>query len=381
MNLGFDEDQELLRSTNRRFLEERHPITALRPQLEADSNFDRAIWREGAELGWGAMLIPEAFDGGSVTAQPLVDLVAIAEELGRVLYPGPFLETNVVADAIATAADENQCKAWLGPIARGECLATLCLTEDGSPDLRSIGIEAVTDGDNLRLDGVARFVAQAHETDLLLVACNTPGGGPALVLVPTSSEGVSLRVSTGIDLTRRVCEVSFRSVVVPAANVLGEPADVEGRLTRIFQLTTVLQAAQSVGASEQLFQMTLQHVKDRVQFGRTIGSFQAIKHRMADLWAELEGARAATWYAALAVADGQPDLDEAVAVAGSFVRENAAFLAGESLQLHGGVGFTWEYDVHLYLRRAQADKLLYGDPSWHREKLCQAVEIVAEGEA
>ena len=170
-------------------------------------------------------------------------------------------------------------------------------------------------------------------------------------------------------------------MVVPAANVLGEPADVEGRLTRIFQLTTVLQAAQSVGASEQLFQMTLQHVKDRVQFGRTIGSFQAIKHRMADLWAELEGARAATWYAALAVADGQPDLDEAVAVAGSFVRENAAFLAGESLQLHGGVGFTWEYDVHLYLRRAQADKLLYGDPSWHREKLCQAVEIVAEGEA
>ncbi|MCY4193849.1 MAG: acyl-CoA/acyl-ACP dehydrogenase [bacterium] len=376
MDFAYNDDQELLRQVTRRFLEERHPIASVRARLEAESTFDRGVWREGAQLGWVAPLVPERYGGGSVSDQPVVDLAAVAEELGRALYPGPFLTTNVVADAVAVFGDEQQRQEFLGAIARGDCVATWGAAVDGSADAAAIGVEASPAQSDLRLDGVARFAHDAHEADLLLVSCSAPSG-PTLALVPLPATGVSIRVLGGLDLTRRFCEIRFEGVHVPSQQVLGAVGAAGRAIERACCLATVLQAAEAVGAAERVFEITVQYAKDRRQFGRAIGGFQAIKHRLADLLIELEGARAASWYAALAVADDRPDRDEAVAVAGSAVRDAFAFIAGESVQIHGGIGFTWEHDAHLFMRRAKVDQLLFGDPEWHREQLCCLVEAEA----
>jgi alkylation response protein AidB-like acyl-CoA dehydrogenase len=378
MQFAFDEDQKLLRETTRRFLEERHSLAALRPILETDATLDRAVWRDGAQLGWMAMLVPPEYDGGSVTEQPIVDLVALAEELGRGLYPGPFLPANVIADALARSGSEAQRKDVLAPLARGELVAAWCASGDGTPG--AIAVTATPTASGLRLDGVARWVQDAHAADLLLVACGAPAGA-TLALVPLPAHGVAVRVLRGLDLTRRFCEVRFAGAEVPVSAIVGDVGAAAAALERMQNLASVVQAAECVGAAERVFELTVQHAKDRVQFGRPIGSFQAIKHRLADLLVELEGARAAAHYAALALADEMPDRDPAIATAGCTVREAASHICGEALQIHGGVGFTWEYDVHLFLRRAKADQLLYGDPAWHAERLCRLVEAGVPEEA
>lgn len=378
MEFGFNENEELLRESTRRFLEERHPLEALHPKLETDSTFDRDVWQAGAELGWTSMLVPEQYDGGSVSDQPLVNLVAIAEELGRGLYPGPVLATNVVADAIAHLGDERQRKEFLVPIAGGRSVAAWCLSGDGTPEAGSVEVEAKEHDGGLLLGGVSRFAHDAHEADLLLVACKAPSG-PTLALVALPDEAVVTRVQRGLDLTRRFCEVRFDEVEVPRHMILGAVGDATESIERSLRLATVLQSAEAVGASQRVFEASVQHAKDRVQFGRPIGSFQAIKHKLANLLIEIEGARAAAYFAALAVADDREDRDLAVAVAGASIRDMATLVAGESVQVHGGVGFTWEYDMHLFLRRAEVDRALLGDPAWHRERLCQLVEAgVAE---
>ena len=200
------------------------------------------------------------------------------------------------------------------------------------------------------------------------------GAGVANLLVPRPSEGLSERLLTGLDLTRRFAEVRFDGVRVPrTAELNGGWSVVERGLS----VATVLQAAESVGAADALFASTVDYLKKRVQFGRTIGSFQAIKHRVADLLIELEGMRAAAHYAALALGDGLPDADEAVATVGAYVDDAFAHLCGEALQLHGGIGFTWEHNVHLFVRRAKVNQVLYGDGAWHRERLTRLVETVA----
>ena len=375
MDFGFSEDQELLRSTTRRFLSEHQPLAAVRRGMEETELFDAEIWRCGAELGWTAMLVPPEHEGGSVTDQPLVDLVVLAEELGRELNPGPFVPCNVVADAIAHSGTELQAKEYLARIARGEWTCAWCLSGDGSPERSAVEVRATPAGDGWRLEGTARYVHAAGDAALLLVTAERPdGAGVANLLVPRPSEGLSERLLTGLDLTRRFAEVRFDGVRVPrTAELNGGWSVVERGLS----VATVLQAAESVGAADALFASTVDYLKKRVQFGRTIGSFQAIKHRVADLLIELEGMRAAAHYAALALADGLPDVDEAVATVGAYVDDAFAHLCGEALQLHGGIGFTWEHNVHLFVRRAKVNQVLYGDGAWHRERLTRLVETVA----
>jgi len=374
MNFAYGEDQELLRSTTRRFLESTHPIDTVRIRLETPDTLDRPTWSEGTKLGWTAMLVAEEHGGGSVTDQPLVDMAALAEELGRQLYPGPVLPTNVVADAIGRAGSEDQRHEHLGPIARGESVATWCLSGDGTTDVGAVDVRLTPVGTGrVRLDGVARFVHDAHVCDLLLVTA-IGDAGLSLVIVPADTSGVSSRLLRTIDLTRRFAEVRFDGVEVATAMIVGETGRAGSLVERALQIATVLQSAEAVGAAEHLLERTVQYTKDRLQFGRAIGGFQSVKHRLADLLVQLEAARAAARYAALAVADDRPDRDEAVAVAGSFVRDACAYLAGEALQIHGGIGFTWDHDVHLFVRRAKADQALYGEPSWHRERLTSIME-------
>ncbi len=370
MNFAFGEDQELLRATTRRFLDERQSLASVRNVIEVDETFDRDVWRQGAELGWSAMLVPSRYDGGSVTEQPLVDAVMLAEELGRVLYPGPFIPTNVVADAIAKWGEDGLRAELLPAIARGEVVAAWCQSGDGTPEPDAVGVVGVSDSDGYHLLGVARYVQAAATADVLLVAARVDAGLLHL-LVRNAPPGVRVRPTSGLDLTRRAAEVHF-DVSVPTAATLGSPGETEVS-ERALAVATVLQAAEAVGAADHLVSATVQYAKDRVQFGRPIGSFQAIKHRLADLYITLEGMRAATHYAALAVSESFDDAQEAVSVAGSYVTDAFAQVCGEALQLHGGIGFTWEHDIHLFVRRAKADQVTYGDASFHRERLCRIV--------
>ena len=373
MDFGFGEDQELLRATTRRFLTEHQPITEVRRTMEEPDLFDAAIWRRGAELGWTAMLVPAEQEGGSVTDQPLVDLVVLAEELGRALNPGPFVPCNVVADAIARFGTELQGKEHLSRIVRGDVVCAWCLSGDGMTVRGNVEVRATRQDEGWRLDGVARYVHGAQDAALLLVVA-ADGDSTVNVLVPRPSAGLSGRTLTGLDLTRRFAEVRFDAVVVPHSNVLDGGWDV---VERCLAVATVLQAAESVGAADFVFESTVDYAKKRVQFGRSIGSFQAIKHRLANLLIEVEGMRAAAHYAALALNDGLPDAPEAVATAGAFVDDALAHLCGEALQLHGGIGFTWEHAMHLFVRRAKVNQVLYGDGAWHRERLVELVEAAA----
>jgi alkylation response protein AidB-like acyl-CoA dehydrogenase len=371
MDFGFGEDQELLRATTRRFLTEHQSLAEVRPSLEEPDLFDAGIWRQGADLGWTAMLVPAEYEGGSVTEQPLVDLVVLAEELGRELNPGPFLPCNVVADAITRFGTDVQAKEHLPRIARGEATCAWCLSGDGSPEQSAVEVRATREDGGWRLSGVARYVHAAGDATLLLVTAKDADGAVVNLLVPRPTAGLSERVLTGLDLTRRFAEVRLDGVAGPAA---AELAGGWALVERCLALATVIQSAESVGASDLLFTSTVEYLKKRVQFGRTIGSFQAIKHRLADLLLDLEGMRAAAHYAALALGDGRPDAAEAVATTGAYVDDAFAHLCGEALQLHGGIGFTWEHDVHLFVRRAKVNQVLYGDGAWHRERLVRLVE-------
>jgi len=373
VDFAFNDDQELLRSTTRAFLDEHQSLAHLRPVLEAEEPFDRDVWRRGAELGWTAMLVPPEHGGGSVTDQPLVDLAVLAEELGRVLYPGPFVPTNVVADAVARWGSDEQCAELLPGLASGELVAAWCTTADGSAEPAAIDVRAEPTGDGYRLDGVARHVHGATTADVLLVSAHA-GDELVLLLVSLPADGATVRRHGGLDLTRRAGDVSFDHVTVPETALLARDERAVDALERALALGVVLQSSEAAGAADHVVRTTIQYAKDRHQFGRPIGSFQAIKHRLADLHVTVEGMLAAARYAALAYGDGLPDADEAVAVAGSFVADAFVFVAGESVQLHGGIGFTWEHDAHLFVRRAIVDRSRYGDPAWHRERLCRILE-------
>ena len=373
MDFAFNEDQEQLRSINQRFFENEYPLARVREILEQPDSFDRDVWREGAALGWSAMLVPEEFEGGCITDQALVDLVVVAEQMGRFLYPGPFLPVNVVAFAIAEFGSELQKKELLPALVRGEVTATWCFTEDGGCDLARVGVQSAPTADGFQLAGSAMYVQDAHVADQLLVTTRSEGGLTQLLL-PADHPGVEIRVLGGVDLTRRLCEVRFDGCAVPRTSLLGDAGSAKRAIERQLEVALVLQCAESVGAADHVLGMTVQYAKDRVQFGRAIGSFQAIKHKLANMFIWLETSRAAAHYAALAVQERFPDATEAVSVAKSYVGDAFSALCGEALQTHGGIGFTWEHDMHLYIRRAKSNEVLYGDPAWHRERLCRLAE-------
>ncbi len=377
MDFGFGEDHDLLRSTTRRFLDAHQSVADVRRSIEEHDVVDLELWRQGAALGWTAMLVPPEFEGGSVTEQPLVDLVVLAEELGRALNPGPFVPCNAVADVIARFGTAEQSKEHLSRIARGDETAAWCLSGDGSPDPGAVEVRAMRHGGGWRLDGVARYVHAAHNAGLLLVVAADAEGELHNFLVTNSATGLTTRTLAGMDLTRRFDEVRFDGVGVTGEDeVPGGQAVVE----RCLAVSTVLQSAESVGAAEALFDETVEYAKRRVQFGRTIGSFQAIKHRLADLHVTLEAMRVASEYAALALGDGLEDAAEAVATAGGYVDDAFAWLCGEAIQLHGGIGFTWEHDAHLFARRAKVNQVQYGDGGWHRERLLALTEGAIDGD-
>ena len=380
MNFDIDDDQVLLGETTRKYLEAEESRFRTRSRMETQETVDRAEWKVGAELGWTSMLIPPESGGGSITDQPLLDLIVLAGELGRVLYPAPFLPTNVVADVITKWGDGRQ-KQVLPQLAAGDVFATWCTSADSVPDPSHVAVVATRTSRGYLLDGVSSLVHGASVADHALVTALADDGSVLHFLLGLRSHGIIMRSLSALDLTRRYSKVTFDQVEATDAHRVGPVEAGLDILERAAAMAIAIQAGEAAGAVDHLVDGTVRYAKDRVQFGRPIGSFQAIKHRLADLHAAREAVRASAYYAALALDEQLPDAAEAVAVAGSYVADTYAWICGEVLQLHGGIGFTWEHDVHLFLRRAKVEQVMYGEPYWHRERLCRILERTATGVA
>lgn len=370
MDLGLSEDQELLRDTTARFIQDRCPLPSVRALSETETGADAQYARQAAELGWFAMLVPEADGGGTVSGRGLVDAAIVAVERGRYLQPAAFVPGNVVGWALGAHGNDDQRAKVLPAIVGGETVVSWALADPSGSWEPDAGVRVGVRGDGYSLSGTKGLVQDAHLADWLLV---TAGSDDAIMqfLVPADAAGVKVTLLDGLDLTRRFCTVEFADVAVPAAWLVGEPGAAVEAVERQLQIAVVLSLAESVGAMERDFEVALDYAKVRTAFGRPIGSFQAVKHLLADTSLLLETSKALVSAAVDAVQDETDDAAEVVSMAKAFVGDSGIELAHNCFQTFGGIGYTWEHDQHLYLRRLTADADLYGDPSWHREHLCR----------
>jgi alkylation response protein AidB-like acyl-CoA dehydrogenase len=363
VDLDLSDDQELFRETTHRFLAERWPSAEVRRLLDDTTGFDRELWERGAELGWTATLIPEEFGGGTISGESVRDVAIIAEELGRALVAGPVLPTNIVAYALARNGPEPLAKEHLPQLAAGQRVAAW-VGDAGS-------IDAATIDGGYRLTGVASPCQDARVADLLLVSVTTTGGVTQL-LVPATTPGLEVEVLGGLDLTRRYCRVRFHAVDVPAAAVVGRADEGRHELELQRSLALALQCADTVGATDAVYEMTLEYVKQRKAFGRPIGSYQALKHRLAEMLLWLESSKAATC-AAVAAVQAERDALETARVAKAYVADRCPAIVRDCLQMHGGIGYTWEHDLHLFLRRVDANAAIHGGVDDHLDALAGTI--------
>ena len=369
-------EQELLRDTTARFLGDRVPLSRQRKELRHDPvGFDPGYWKEGAELGWTMLLVDEAHGGGSVSGRGAVDLALIAHEFGRHAAPGPLVDCNVVAAALS-GASAGMGQDALGEILTGQAIAACCL--GAAPwDLPGQGALTIRrEGGDMVIDGTVRPVESGAQARWLLVT-GRGDGGITQVLVPADAAGVVIRPLGSIDVTRRFAAVTFEGVRVSADAVLGVPGEGAPALARQLQNAAVMLSAEAVGAMDAAFAMTLDWAFDRYTFGRALASYQAIKHRFADLKSWLEASHAVSDAAAEAVADGAASAMEVASAARAYVGEQGVELAQDCVQLHGGIGVTYEHDLHFYLRRVTLNRLLHGTPADHR-RLIAALQIERE---
>jgi alkylation response protein AidB-like acyl-CoA dehydrogenase len=374
MDLELTNDQELLRDTTARFVETACPVARVRELADGGADAGADYLRQAAELGWFAMLVPEALGGGNVSGHGVLDAVILAEERGRLLQPGPFVPMNVVARTVATDGSDAQRDEVLGGIVAGELRATWAVADPSGDWSPAGGVEATAKGATVVLTGAKALVQDADLADWLLVAAGA-GAGVTQVLVRGDAPGLRITPRAGFDPSRRLCDVRFDDVEVPVAWVVGEPGGAAAALDRQLDLAVVLTVAESVGAMDQIFAAVLDYAKVRTAFGRPIGSFQAVKHLLADTSLILEQSKAIAVAAAHALQDERPDAAEVASIAKSFVGDGGIDLVQNCWQVFGGIGYTWEHDLHLYLRRLTADASLYGEPAWHRERVCRIHEL------
>jgi alkylation response protein AidB-like acyl-CoA dehydrogenase len=370
-------DQEFLRDTTSRFLADRVPSSALRQLRQDPVGYDADYWRRGAELGWTSLLVAEERGGGSISDRPVVDATLLAYEFGHHAAPGPFLPCNVVAGALGDAGDEagEAGAALLRDLLEGSAVAGWAFAE-GHPAGHLPGgltLDITVDGGDVVVDGTKRPVESAASAGALLVTGRT-GDGLTQVLVPTDAPGVRITPMQSMDLTRRFDVVTFDGVRLPARSVVGPVGGAGDRVIRQLHHALVLTCAESVGALQAGFDMTSEWAFDRYSFGRPLASYQALKHRFADMKTWLEASHAIADAAAVAVDAGAGDADELVSVAKAFIGQYGAELLHDCVQLHGGIGVTFEHDLHLYLRRLTLDRALLGTPAEHRRLVTDILE-------
>jgi alkylation response protein AidB-like acyl-CoA dehydrogenase len=353
------DDQELFRSTVRSFLEHDAPLPTVRAWIDRPEGFDGSWWQRAAEIGVTSLLVAEDAGGGSLSGRGLDDLLVVAGEMGRLVSPGPLVPANVVASALSELGTAEQQERLLPGILRGERIPTWCGRAD---------VEAVVDGGDLVLRGRATPVEAGTRADVLLVSASGPAG-LTQVLVPLGADGVSITPLAGTDLVRRFARVDLAEVRVDRSAVLGEVGGGGPALERQVRLALVLRCAETAGAMGRVLEVTLDYLGDRYAAGRPLSSYQVLKHYLADMELWLEASVGVTALAARAVHDDTDEAEELVRAAAAYVGEHGTELVQKAVQLHGGIGITWEHDLHLYLRRVALNRNLDGTPAEHLERL------------
>ena len=379
MHFTFDQEQEALRSTARSFLAEHSNPEAVRRAMQSELGYDPELWKRiGSELGWPSVIVPEAYDGMGLG---YVELVALLEVMGEALLCAPFFSSVCLAvNALLVAGSEAQKSQHLPGIAAGQTRASLAYTEVGGGwDAGGIAALARRQGDEFILNGRKRYVLDGHCADLLIVAARREGSageeGISLFALPADSAGLSRRALATMDQTRRQADIELRDVHVPASALLGEEGAGWTALQKTLDLAAVALSAEQVGGAQRCLDLSVEYAKERIQFGRPIGSFQAIKHKCADMMVKVESARSASYYAACAAAEDTAELPLVSSLAKATASDTFFQCAAESIQIHGGVGFTWEYDLHLYFKRAKSSETFLGDAAYHRERVAQRMGL------
>jgi alkylation response protein AidB-like acyl-CoA dehydrogenase len=376
VNFAFSDEQEELRQTVRRFLEGKSPSAEVRRLMESSEGYDPAVWKQmGQELGLQGLHIPEEYGGQGYT---FVELAIVLEEMGRVLLCAPYFASVVLAaNAILNAGTDAQKSALLPGIATGETIAALAFTEpNGKWDSAGITMEARADGDAYVLDGEKMFVIDGHTANLIVVVARLAGttgtDGIAFFTVDGDAAGLTRTALATMDQTRKQARLEFSGV---KATPLGEPGAGWPALSKTLDQAAVGLANEMIGGAQFVLDMSVEYAKVRVQFGRPIGSFQAIKHKCADMLLEVESGKSAAYYAAWAAAEDNEELPVVAALAKAYISDAYFHCAAENIQIHGGIGFTWEHDAHLYFKRAKSSEILLGDATYHRELLAQRIGI------
>jgi alkylation response protein AidB-like acyl-CoA dehydrogenase len=378
MDFGFSEEQEMLRSSARDFLAKEAPMTYVRRVMEDERGFTDDVWRKMAALGWTGLILPEQYGGSGLD---FVDLTVVLEEMGRVVLPGPFFSTAVVgAVAILEGGTDQQKAAVLPRLAAGDVkLALAQLEPNGRWDAGGVELTAKPAGDGFVLDGTKLFVPDANVADLFIVVARAPGtqgrDGLSLFLVEANAPGVTVTMLKTMDQTRKLGEVVFKGVTVRADAVLPGAGGGAALLDRIVDRGKVGLAAEMCGGAQRVLEMSVDYAKVREQFGKPIGSFQAIQHKCANMLVEVESSKSITYYAAWAVANDVAEAPLAAAMAKAYTSDAYRHTAGEGIQIHGGIGFTWEHDMHLYFKRAKSSEVTFGDATWNREIVAQLIDL------
>ncbi len=369
MELTLTEDQEFFRDTTRKFLESECPIVKVRELAHSDDGFERDYWRQGAELGWVSLVVPEELGGGSVSGSGVVDLTLVADAFGANAAPGPLVPANVVAAAVARSGTEEQQSTLLPAIVAGEVVPAWAYAEPAPNDrLGAVTVKAEADGDGFRLSGVKAPVEAGAQAEQLLVTARTDGG-LAQFVVPADATGVTVTPLDSLDLVRRFAEITFDGVRVPASAAVGTPGEADADVERQLQLAIVVQATESTGAAQKVFDFTVEWAFNRYSFGRPLASYQELKHRFADMKMWLEASHALGSAAAREVQAGADSAPETVSATKAYTGDHLCELVQDCVQMHGGIGLTYDHDIHLYLRRVTADRLTYGTPADHRQRI------------
>ncbi|HLN15180.1 MAG TPA: acyl-CoA dehydrogenase family protein [Acidimicrobiales bacterium] len=371
MNFAFSEEQEELRRAVRRFLEEKSPETEVRRLMETTEGYDPAVWSQMADqLGLQSLIIPEEYGGSGFS---YVELIVVLEEMGAALLCAPFFSTVALAsNAVLTSGDESAKKYLLPGLASGETTGTLAITEDnGRWDFGGVTLAAKPSADGWVLNGHKMFVLDGYTAGLVLAVARTDSG-LSLFGVKGDAEGLTKTPLTTMDQTRKQARLEFADT---PAWLIGTEGGAEPGLAKTLDLAAVALAAEQVGGAQRCLDNAVEYAKTRIQFGRPIGSFQAIKHKCADMLLEVESAKSAAYYAGWAAAEDSDELPVVASLAKSYCSEAYFHAAAENIQIHGGIGFTWEHHAHLYFKRAKSSELLLGDPAYHRELLAQRIGI------
>jgi alkylation response protein AidB-like acyl-CoA dehydrogenase len=379
MDFGFNQEQELLRATARKFFENECASEFVRARMAEPAGVTDDFWAKLAEQGWLGLIYPEEYGG---TGLGFVDLTVLMEEMGRSVMPGPFFSTVLLGGlTILEAGSAAQKTEWLGRISAGQAKATLAFTEPNARwDAAAVTATARESGGAFTLSGTKLFVPDAHLADILVVVARTregqrPEEGLSLFLVPRGARGVEVKLLPTMDQTRKLCEVTFADVTVGADALLGPKNGAWAPLSRVLDRATVALCAEMCGGAQRVLDMTTEYAKIRIAFGKPIGSYQGVKHKAADMLVEIENAKSLTYYAAWAVDENVPEAPLAASMAKAYVSDAFRRAAGTGIQLHGGIGFTWEHDLHLYFKRAKSSEFTFGDGTWHRERVAQLINL------